>query len=95
MTSLNSIDYLLSSFGKTAATGISELLDGAYSHDQFTQWLSTNKFSRRQLWSLVKSVVRQVECADGVLIFDGIIEEKFFGKEDALNGQEKSRTPID
>ena len=40
-------DYLLSSFGKTTATGVAELLDNAYSHDQFTRLLSTNEFTSR------------------------------------------------
>ena len=33
----------------------------------------------------MKTVVRQVERADGVLIFDDTIEEKSFSKESALN----------
>ncbi|OQX40473.1 MAG: transposase, partial [Oceanospirillales bacterium LUC14_002_19_P2] len=33
-------DYLLSSFGKTTATGLSNLSDDAYSHDQVTRLLS-------------------------------------------------------
>ena len=34
-------DYLLSSFGKTSATGLSNLLDGVVKHDSF--YLSTVK----------------------------------------------------
>ena len=33
----------------------------------------------------MKLVVRQVECADGVLIFDDIIVENSFSKKNALN----------
>ena len=78
-------DYLLSSFGKTTATGLSELLDKTYSHDQFTRLLSTNQFSSRDLWLYVKPFVREVECTDGVLIFDDTLQEKPFSKENALN----------
>ena len=78
-------DYLLSSFGKTTATGLSELLDDAYSHDQFTRLLSTNQFTSRTLWQYVKPVVRQFEREDGVLIFDDTIQEKPYSKENALN----------
>ena len=78
-------DYLLSSFGKTTATGVAELLDNAYSHDQFTRLLSTNEFTSRSLWLRVKSFVRQIEDKDGVLIFDDTIQEKPFSKENALN----------
>ena len=69
-------DYLLSSFGQTTATGMSDLLDGAYSHDQVTRLLSTNDFTSKDLWRMVKSTVRQVETDDAVLIFDDTIEEK-------------------
>ena len=66
-------DYLLSSFGKNTATGVSELLDNTYSHDQFTRLLSNNEFTRKDLWLYAKTIVRQVECSDGVLIFDDTI----------------------
>lgn len=78
-------DYLLSSFGKATATGLSGLLDGAYSHDKFTRLLSTSQFSSHTLWSYVKPVVRQVEQPDAVLIFDDTIQEKPYSKENALN----------
>ena len=77
-------DYLLSSFGKTTATGVSELLDNVYSHDQFTRLLSNNEFTSKDLWLYAKAIVRQVECSDGVLIFDDTIQEKQYSKENAL-----------
>nr|WP_165905603.1 hypothetical protein [Parashewanella spongiae] len=42
-------DYELSSFGQVTATGMSDLLDGAYSHDQVTRLLSTNEFTSKTL----------------------------------------------
>jgi hypothetical protein len=77
-------DYLLSSFGKATATGMSDLLDGAYSHDQVTRLLSRNCFTSKTLWQWVKPVVRQVEHDDAVLIFDDTIEEKPYSDENAL-----------
>ena len=77
-------DYLISSYGKTTATGLSELLDGVFSHDQITRLLSRNEFNSQILWQFVKPVVRQIEQPDGVLIFDDTIQEKPFSKENAL-----------
>ena len=78
-------DYLLPSSGKSTATGVSELLDNVYSHDQFTRLLSNNEFTSRDLWLYVKPIVRQAVCSDGVLIFDDTIQEKQFSKENALS----------
>jgi hypothetical protein len=36
-------DYLISSFGATTATGLSQLLDGEVSHDQITRSLAKKK----------------------------------------------------
>ncbi len=77
-------DYQLSSFGQVTATGMSDLLDGAYSHDQVTRLLSTNEFTSKTLWGIVKSTVRQVEEDDAVLIFDDTIEEKPYTDESDL-----------
>ena len=40
-------DYLLSSFGATTATGLSNLLEGALSHDQITRFLSQQSFDSK------------------------------------------------
>ncbi len=77
-------DYLISSYGKTTATGLSELLDGVFSHDQITRLLSRNEFNSQMLWQFVKPVVRQIEQPNGVLIFDDTIQEKPFSKENSL-----------
>ena len=47
-------DYLLSSFGATTATGLSDLLEGTLSHDQITRFLSQQRFDSKTLWQLVK-----------------------------------------
>ena len=69
-------DYLLSSFGATTATGLSGMLEGEVSHDRITRFLSSEDYDSKTLWRLVKPMVREIECEDGVLIFDGTIQEK-------------------
>lgn len=77
-------DYLLSSFGATTATGLSRLLDGAVSHDQVTRFLAEKVKSSRDLWRVVKPLVRQIESVEGVLIFDDSIEEKPYTDENEI-----------
>ena len=77
-------DYLLSSFGATTATGLSRLLDGAISHDQITRFLSEEVKTSRDLWRVVKPLVRQIESEAGVLIFDDSIEEKPYTDENDI-----------
>jgi hypothetical protein len=42
-------DYLLASTRKTTATGLSELADGAISHDQITRFLSGEELNGKLL----------------------------------------------
>ena len=51
-------DYLIASFGLTTATGLSELLDGAISHDKITRFLAGQKKTNLDLWLFVKPIVR-------------------------------------
>lgn len=69
-------DYLLSSFGKATATGLSVMVDGAVSHDAVTRWLSEREYTSKDLWRHVKEMVRKIERDDGVLIFDDTIQAK-------------------
>jgi hypothetical protein len=77
-------DYLISSFGQTTATGLSQLLDNAFSHDQITRFLSGAEHTSRDLWALVKPTVRAVESDDGVLVFDDTIQEKPHSDENEI-----------
>lgn len=77
-------DYLISSFSYTTATGLSQLVDGAISHDAITRFLSSSDFCSAQLWELVKPVVRRTRSEDAVLIIDDSIEEKPYTDESAL-----------
>ena len=53
-------DYLLSSFGSATATGLSEMVQGAVSHDKVTRFLSGRDYASKDLWMQVKAVIRQV-----------------------------------
>lgn len=77
-------DYLLSSFGATTATGLSRLLDEAVSHDRVTRFLSEQAKSSRDLWRVVKPMVRQIESETGLLLFDDSIEEKPYTDENEI-----------
>ena len=77
-------DYLLSSFGKTTATGLSNVVDGAVSHDVITRFLSGSDFTNKNLWKIVKPLVREHESEAGCLIFDDVIVEKAYTDENDL-----------
>ena len=77
-------DYLLSSFGATTATGLSAMIEGDISHDRITRFLSRQDYTSKDLWLQVKTMVRQVQTAEGVLIFDDTIEEKAWTDESDL-----------
>ena len=78
------IDYLITSFSYTTATGLSSLLDDEISHDQVTRFLSHKQFTSADLWKNVKKKVREIESDDGVLIFDDTVQEKPYSSENEL-----------
>ena len=69
-------DYLISSFGQTTATGLSDLLNHEISHDAVQRYLAVEKQTSADLWRLVKPHVRNIESPAGVLIIDDSIAEK-------------------
>ena len=77
-------DYLLSSFGATTATGLSAMVQGDVSHDRITRFLSSQDYTSKDLWLQVKAMVREVQTAEGVLIFDDTIQEKAWTDESDL-----------
>src|SRR5215510_13881172 len=77
-------DYLLSSFGKTTATGLSNLLSGSISHDKITRMLSGQEYTSKDLWQSVKSLVRAYETEDACLIFDDTIIRKPYTDENEI-----------
>jgi hypothetical protein len=69
-------DYLLVSTRKTTATGLSELVEGAISHDKITRFLAGEELNGKLLWLKTKKLIRQYENGEGCLIFDDTIVEK-------------------
>lgn len=77
-------DYLIASTKLATATGLSEILDNEISHDKITRFLSSEEFKSKDLWRKVKTIVREIETEDGVLIFDDTVEEKRYTDENEL-----------
>lgn len=77
-------DYLQVTFRGASATNLSDVLDKAYSHDQITRLLSGNEFSSKDLWQLVKPLVRSHQNEEACLIFDDSIIEKPYTDESEL-----------
>ena len=77
-------DYLISSFSYTTATGMSDLLDNAISHDKVTRFLSERDFSSKDLWKLVKPIVREYEEEHACISFDDTIQEKAYTDENDI-----------
>jgi len=79
-------DYIISSFGKITATGMSELIEGELSHDQITNRLRMHPSGSQELWEVVKPTIREYENEDGVLIFDDTLEHKPYTDENEIVG---------
>lgn len=79
-------DFLIVNHGQHTATGLSNLLDSSYSHDQITRALSESVCSSAHLWQYVKTTVSALTCkgSQGVLILDDSIEAKPYTDESAL-----------
>ena len=60
-------------------------MSGEVSHDQITRFLNRSELGSKELWSYVKSQVRQHETrTGGVLILDDSIEEKPYTDENEI-----------
>ena len=79
-------DYLISSCGLATATSMSAVLDNQISHDRITRLLSSNYITSRRLWSEVKSMCREIEQDDAVLIIDDSIEAKPYTDSNEMIG---------
>jgi len=78
-------DYLIFQNKYATATGLSDLVDGAFTHDKVTRFLRFDDFSSKSLWHYVKKPVRRQEGVGGVLIVDDSIEEKPYTDENEVN----------
>jgi hypothetical protein len=74
----------LISAGKTTATGLSELAEGAISHDQITRFLAGEELNGKLLWLRTKKLIRHYESGEGCLIFDDTIVEKAYMDENEI-----------
>lgn len=77
-------DYLISSFGQVTATGLSALLDEAVSHDKISRFLADREYTSKDRWQEVKSVVKEIESAEAVLMVDDTVQEKAYSDESEL-----------
>lgn len=60
-------DYLIFQNKYATATGLSDLVDGAFAHDKVTRFLRLEDFGSKSLWNYVKKPVRLQETAGGGL----------------------------
>ncbi|BCA94898.1 hypothetical protein TUM19329_12590 [Legionella antarctica] len=78
-------EYLIFQNKYATATGLSDLVDGAFAHDKVTRFLRLEDFGSKSLWCYVKKPVRSQETVGGVLILDDSIEEKPYTDESEVN----------
>jgi hypothetical protein len=69
-------DYLMSAFGQTTGTGLSELLAGTISHHRIQRFLAQHEFTSGDLWHIVQPHVPAIQSEAGVIIVDDSIAEK-------------------
>ena len=63
-------DHLLNTFGVATATGLLAMVEDDVSYDRITRFLSKPAYTSKVLWLQVKTIVRNVQNDQGVLIFD-------------------------
>ncbi len=78
-------DYLICQNKHATATGLSDMVDGEFSHDKVTRFLRLNAFDSKMLWAYVKPAVRERETQSGVLILDDSIEDKPYTDDNEVN----------
>jgi len=78
-------DYLICQNKYATATGLSDMVDGEFSHDKVTRFLRLGDFDSKMLWKYVKPAVRERETQNGVLILDDSIEDKPYTDENDVN----------
>jgi hypothetical protein len=83
--------YLISSFGLTTATTLSESTGGQISHDKISRFLGGShqlkgilehtEYTSKDLWQLVKPTIREDETDQGIICLDDTVEEKPYTDE--------------
>lgn len=69
---------------RCAQSGIYNAIGGQISHDKITRELAGPKRAGRDLWQIVKPLVRKIESKTGVLIIDDSIAENPSSDENDL-----------
>ena len=77
-------DYLIIFTGQTSATGLSNMMDNAITHDKITRLLSSGCLNSKWLWQYVKPICHEISSNKGVLVLDDSIEEKLYTDENEL-----------
>jgi hypothetical protein len=77
-------DYRLSRFGQVTVAGLSNLSDGALSHDKITRLLSENEFNSKTLRLEVKPPVREYKNKKNCLTFDDTVVTKPYTDENDI-----------
>ena len=78
-------DYLICQNHHATATGLSDMLDGEFSHDKVSRFLRFEALDSKSLWAYIKPSIRDKGSAQGVLILDDTIEEKPYTDENEIN----------
>jgi hypothetical protein len=76
-------NFLISQNGKATATSLSAMYDGKISHDKITRLLNKNSFGSKELWELVKPLVKK-ENGEAVLAVDDTIVDKPYTDENDI-----------
>lgn len=77
--------YLICQNHHATATGLSDMVDGEFSHDKVSRFLRFQNLDSKFLWHYVKSSIREKESAQGVLLLDDTIEDKPYTDENEIN----------
>lgn len=77
-------DYIIVASKQITATGLSESIDNALSHDKITRMLASIESDSKALWLNVKGTVRRNESDEGCLIFDDTLIEKPYTDENEI-----------
>jgi hypothetical protein len=79
-------DYLSTAPGQVTCTGLSEVLHGQVSHDQFTRLLASGTVNSECLWKQAKEIVEEVvDSTDCVMLgSDDTVQKKPYSQENEL-----------
>ncbi|MFH1004701.1 MAG: transposase [Bacteroidota bacterium] len=77
-------ESLMVSQGAITCTGLSSMMEGTISHDQFTRLLSSGYMNEEYLWKSAKPICHEIRDKGAVFIVDESIEAKPYTDENKL-----------